>query len=126
MVAAGRNFQTDDWSFRRSDGRRLPVSLVIAPIYDNQQQVGSVMSFQDITTEYAWGYVWTRPGLPKKTRSMLNLAMLAALNAVMMGPDAFGESWGSALLLFLNTGATVYCGLCWFGARRRADRLRAS
>src|SRR3979411_1152506 len=39
-----------------------------------------MMSFQDVTTEYCWGYVWTRPGLPKKTRSMLNLAMLAALN----------------------------------------------
>src|ERR1700755_37246 len=39
-----------------------------------------MMAFQDVTTEYCWGYVWTRPGLPKKTRSMLNLAMLAALN----------------------------------------------
>ena len=38
-----------------------------------------MMSFQDVTTEYCWGYVWTRPGLPKKTRSMLNLAMLTAL-----------------------------------------------
>ena len=43
-----------------------------------------MMSFQDITTEYCWGYAWTRPGLPKKTRSMLNLAMLAALNR---GPE---------------------------------------
>ena len=43
-----------------------------------------MMSFQDVTTEYCWGYVWTRPGLNKKTRSMLNLAMLAALNR---GPE---------------------------------------
>jgi 4-carboxymuconolactone decarboxylase len=35
---------------------------------------------QDLVTEYCWGAVWGRPGLPKKTRSMLNLAMLAALN----------------------------------------------
>lgn len=35
---------------------------------------------QELTTEYCWGAVWGRDGLPKKTRSMLNLAMLAALN----------------------------------------------
>ncbi|MBV9734743.1 MAG: carboxymuconolactone decarboxylase family protein [Acidisphaera sp.] len=37
-------------------------------------------AFQKITTEHAWGTIWTRPGLSRKTRSMLNLAMLAALN----------------------------------------------
>jgi 4-carboxymuconolactone decarboxylase len=35
---------------------------------------------QEFVTEYCWGAVWGRPGLPKKTRSMLNLAMLTALN----------------------------------------------
>ena len=35
---------------------------------------------QELVTEYCWGAVWGRPGLPKKTRSMLNLAMLTALN----------------------------------------------
>ena len=35
---------------------------------------------QDLTTEYCWGYVWGREGLPLKVRSMLNLAMLCALN----------------------------------------------
>jgi 4-carboxymuconolactone decarboxylase len=35
---------------------------------------------QDYITEYAWGAVWGREGLPHKTRSMLNLAMLAILN----------------------------------------------
>ena len=34
---------------------------------------------QEFVTEYCWGTVWTRPGLPRKTRSMLNLAMLTAL-----------------------------------------------
>jgi len=38
------------------------------------------MPFQELTTEYCWGKIWSRPGLPRKTRSMLNLAMLAALN----------------------------------------------
>jgi 4-carboxymuconolactone decarboxylase len=36
--------------------------------------------FQDLITEYCWGAVWGRPGLPRKTRSLLNLAMLTALN----------------------------------------------
>jgi 4-carboxymuconolactone decarboxylase len=35
--------------------------------------------FQDFTTEVAWGEVWSRPGLDRKTRSMLTIAMLAAL-----------------------------------------------
>jgi 4-carboxymuconolactone decarboxylase len=35
---------------------------------------------QELVTEFCWGAVWTRPGLPTKTRSMLNLAMLTALN----------------------------------------------
>ena len=38
------------------------------------------LPFQEFITEYAWGGVWTRPGLDRKTRSFLNLGMLAALN----------------------------------------------
>lgn len=34
---------------------------------------------QQLVTEYCWGHVWGRDGLERKTRSMLNLAMLAAL-----------------------------------------------
>ena len=35
---------------------------------------------QELVTQYCWGEVWGRPGLDKKTRSLLNLAMLSALN----------------------------------------------
>jgi 4-carboxymuconolactone decarboxylase len=35
---------------------------------------------QDLVTEYCWGEIWTRPGLPRTTRSLINLAMLTALN----------------------------------------------
>ena len=35
---------------------------------------------QELVTEYCWGAVWSREGLPDKTRSFLNLAMLTALN----------------------------------------------
>ena len=36
--------------------------------------------FQELVTEYCWGAVWGREELPRKTRSMLNLAMLGILN----------------------------------------------
>jgi 4-carboxymuconolactone decarboxylase len=35
---------------------------------------------QELVTEYCWGAVWRRPGLDRRTRSLLNLAMLSALN----------------------------------------------
>jgi 4-carboxymuconolactone decarboxylase len=35
--------------------------------------------FQDLITRYAWGEVWARPGIPRKTRSLLTLALLVAL-----------------------------------------------
>ncbi len=34
---------------------------------------------QELVTEYCWGAVWTRPGLDRRTRSLLNLGMLTAL-----------------------------------------------
>ncbi|HEY8333763.1 MAG TPA: carboxymuconolactone decarboxylase family protein [Tardiphaga sp.] len=37
------------------------------------------MPMQELTTEYCWGAIWGRDGLPRKTRSMLNIAMLSAL-----------------------------------------------
>jgi 4-carboxymuconolactone decarboxylase len=39
-----------------------------------------MVAFQKLVTEYCWGEIWTRPGLDRKQRSMLNLAMLTALN----------------------------------------------
>ncbi|EXJ79917.1 4-carboxymuconolactone decarboxylase [Capronia epimyces CBS 606.96] len=35
---------------------------------------------QELATEVGWGSIWTRPGLDRKTRSLLNIAMLCALN----------------------------------------------
>ena len=66
------------------DGMKVRKAVLGASYVDNSLANAAtddfMMSFQDITTEYAWGYVWTRPGLPKKTRSMLNLAMIGILN----------------------------------------------
>jgi len=38
------------------------------------------LPMQELVTEYCWDAIWNRPGLDRKTRSMLNLAMLTALN----------------------------------------------
>jgi 4-carboxymuconolactone decarboxylase len=71
--------------------------------------------FQDLLTRYAWGEIWTRPGLDLKTRSCITVAMLVALNR----PEELGLHVRGAL----NNGVTreelkevllqsaVYCGI---------------
>ena len=99
------------------EGMKVRKAVLGAGYVDNSMAGADdfMMSFQDVTTEYCWGYVWTRPGLPKKTRSMLNLAMLAALNR---GPELKLHINGA-----LNNGLTkdeikeiflqvaIYCGI---------------
>ena len=74
-----------------------------------------MMAFQRITTEWCWGYAWTREGLDRKTRSMLNLAMLTALNRPaeiklhVKGALANGVSVEEIKEVLLH--ATVYCGI---------------
>ncbi len=74
-----------------------------------------MMAFQRITTEWCWGYAWTRPGLDKKSRSMLNLAMLTALNRPneiklhVKGALKNGLTPDDIQEILLH--ATVYCGI---------------
>jgi 4-carboxymuconolactone decarboxylase len=74
-----------------------------------------MMAFQRITTEWCWGYAWTRPGLDRKARSMLNLAMLTALNRPaeiklhVKGALANGVTVDEIKEILLH--ATVYCGI---------------
>ncbi|HJT88449.1 MAG TPA: carboxymuconolactone decarboxylase family protein, partial [Bryobacteraceae bacterium] len=35
---------------------------------------------QELVTQYCWGEIWGRPGLDRRTRSLINLAMISALN----------------------------------------------
>lgn len=71
--------------------------------------------FQELITRYAWGEVWNRPGLPKKTRSLLTLAMLAALNR----GDEFRMHVKAALSIGVSREeiqemllqAAIYCGV---------------
>jgi 4-carboxymuconolactone decarboxylase len=71
--------------------------------------------FQDLVTRHAWGEIWTRPGLPRHTRSLITLAMLIALNR--------GDEFRLHIRGALNNGVTrdeikelllqaaVYCGV---------------
>ena len=70
---------------------------------------------QEYVTESAWGAIWTRPGLPRKTRSLLNLAMLTALNRPheiklhINGALNNGVTKDEIMEVFLQTA--VYCGV---------------
>jgi 4-carboxymuconolactone decarboxylase len=71
--------------------------------------------FQDFITRNAWGEIWTRPGLPRHTRSLLTLAMMIALNR--------GEEFRMHVKAAFNNGVTrdeikevllqsaIYCGV---------------
>jgi 4-carboxymuconolactone decarboxylase len=71
--------------------------------------------FQELITRYAWGEIWSRPGLPRKSRSMITLAMMVALNR--------GDEFRMHVKAALNNGVTaeeikevllqtaIYCGV---------------
>jgi 4-carboxymuconolactone decarboxylase len=71
--------------------------------------------FQDLITRYAWGEIWSRPGLPPHTRSLLTVAMMVALNREeefkMHVRAAFNNGVTRAEIeeVLLQTG--IYCGL---------------
>ena len=70
---------------------------------------------QDLVTEYCWGEIWTRPGLDRRTRSFLNLAMLTALNRPheiklhVRGALNNGLTRKELMEVFLQSA--IYCGV---------------
>ena len=73
------------------------------------------MPMQELVTEYCWGYVWGRPGLDKRTRSFLNLGMIAALNRPhelkihVQGALRNGLTRQEIMEVFLQVA--IYCGV---------------
>lgn len=71
--------------------------------------------FQRLVTKYAWGEIWGRPGLDRRTRSFLNLAMIAALNRPhelklhVRGALTNGLSRADIREVFLQVA--IYCGV---------------
>ena len=72
-------------------------------------------AFQNITTEMCWGYAWGRPGIDRRTRSIVNLAMLTALGKPaelrlhVKGALTNGRTVDEIKEILLQ--ATVYCGI---------------
>jgi 4-carboxymuconolactone decarboxylase len=107
--------ETMDGLFERGLALRREV---LGPEYvDNSLKSANdfMMAFQRITTEWCWGYAWTRPGLDRKTRSMINLAMLTALNRApeiklhVRGALNNGVTVDEIKEVLLH--ATIYCGI---------------
>jgi 4-carboxymuconolactone decarboxylase len=87
-----------------------------------------MMAFQRVTTELAWDYVWNRPGLDRRTRSLLNLAMLTALGKPaelklhVKGALTNGVTVDEIKEVLLQ--ASVYCGIpAGLEAFRAADEV---
>ena len=70
---------------------------------------------QEFVTQYCWGEIWNRPGLGRRERSLLNLAMLTALNRPhevklhVLGALNNGLTPAEISEVFLQ--AAVYCGV---------------
>jgi 4-carboxymuconolactone decarboxylase len=73
------------------------------------------MPMQELVTQYCWGDVWGRPGLDRKSRSLLNLGMIAALNRSeelathVRGAITNGLTKEEICEAFLQVA--VYCGM---------------
>ncbi|MCG2775478.1 MAG: 4-carboxymuconolactone decarboxylase [Desulfobacterales bacterium] len=70
---------------------------------------------QELITEYCWGSVWARPGLPRKTRSLINLAMLTALNrpheVKLHLRGAFNNGCSKEEIMEVLLQTAIYCGI---------------
>jgi 4-carboxymuconolactone decarboxylase len=71
--------------------------------------------FQDLITRYAWGEIWTRPGLDRKTRSCMVLSMMIALGAWdefrLHVRAAFNNGLGKTEIQEVILQAAIYCGV---------------
>jgi 4-carboxymuconolactone decarboxylase len=73
------------------------------------------MPMQELVTQYCWGDIWNRPGLERRTRSFLNLAMITALNRPhelklhVRGAINNGLTKEEIKEVFLQ--AAIYCGV---------------
>ena len=71
--------------------------------------------FQDLITRYAWGEIWTRPGLPRHTRSCMTLAMMVALGHwdefAMHVRAAFNNGLTREEIKEVLLQAGIYCGV---------------
>ncbi|MCX6215868.1 MAG: 3-oxoadipate enol-lactonase [Spirosoma sp.] len=81
----------------------------------NSQITDLTADFQQFITNYAWGEIWTRPGLSKHNRSLITLAMLIALNRKaefqMHVRAALNNGVSAAEIKEVIMQSALYCGL---------------
>jgi 4-carboxymuconolactone decarboxylase len=67
---------------RAAKGMKIRREVLGAAHVDKAEAAKTPFSepFQDFITRYAWGEIWSRPGLPRQTRSLITMAMMVALN----------------------------------------------
>jgi len=102
---------------RFEKGLAIRRAVLGADFVDNAIKTADDFSrpLQELVTEYCWGEVWGRPGLDRKTRSMLNLAMLASLNRPheiklhVRGALTNGVTKDEIKEIFLQVA--IYCGV---------------
>lgn len=70
---------------------------------------------QELVTEFCWGGIWGRPGLPRQTRSLLNIGLLAALNRPhelqLHTRGALRNGCTEAEIVEVVLQVAVYCGV---------------
>jgi 4-carboxymuconolactone decarboxylase len=122
MILSDRNPTTDQRRQHMAESEQFERGLeirreVLGADYVDANIAGTdefMMGFQRLLTEWVWGYAWSRPGLDRKTRSMLNLAILTALGRpqelgiYVKGALSTGVSVTEIQEVLLH--ATVYCG----------------
>ncbi len=102
---------------RKAEGMKVRRSVLGDAHVDRSQAASNAFNeeFQDLITRYAWGEIWTRPGLSRHTRSLMTLALMVALNR--------GDEFRMHVRAAFNNGVTrdeikevllhcaIYCGV---------------
>ncbi len=106
-----------DETERHAEGMRVRRSVLGDAHVDRAEATKDATDedFQNLITRYAWGEIWTRPGLPRHTRSLLTIGLMVALNR--------GEELRLHIRAAANNGVTpeeigevllhcaIYCGV---------------
>lgn len=69
-----------DENSRRATGDRIRREVLSDSYVEGARKSAFAAPLQEMITEFCWGGPWARPGLPWRTRSLLNIALMTALN----------------------------------------------
>jgi len=102
---------------RRERGMKIRREVLGDAYVDRAQSTATPLTkeFQDLITRYAWGEIWARPGLDRKTRSCVTVAITVALNRPdelalhLRGALRNGVTVAEIREVLLQT--VVYCGI---------------